>query len=207
VPIFTSEIAKLLEPEFKFVHAVKPLKHSSLHYADLTDGENTIRVYNSYDRKLALRVTLYVDGMPVDLGAERLIHIGSKAKTFVDDLQEHKKNILDSIENAKTLHNVLNTTPITKELAGKIKEIIYRNYIKKDGFQSLENYADMLIEKNISVTSFIKASIVNFEKGNFTYVINGEKHTGRKQNSTFGKIEIEAKIMELIQEEFIEFLF
>jgi hypothetical protein len=208
VPIYSSEIAKLLEPEFKMETAVRPVPRTSLHYVDFKNKNgDKIRLYNSYDRSLALKFTLYSkDNIPVNLGVERLIHMGQRAKSFTEELQSHKEQILESVETARTLLYTLEKTKITPELAEKIKNIIFRKYYIKKGFQGVTNYSDLLIEKGISVTSYIKATVTNFIKGNFTYTISGKKHNGREQKSLFYRIEVETRIMKMIEEEFTEFL-
>ena len=207
VPIFSSDIIEALAPEFTFVGGYKPLPADTIHYLDFeNENKDTIRVYNSYNRNLALRMTARVDGFSVDLGLDRLIHRGKKAAEFKADLVESKEFLISKIENAKVLAAHLTDTKITKKLATDISNVIFERITKRKGFQGYTNYIDILVPKGISVKAYIVQSINKFLDGDFTYTISGVKKNGTKVGSVFSKIKLEHSVMDLITEEYMEFL-
>jgi hypothetical protein len=132
--------------------------------------------------------------------------MGEKARSFMEGLEDHKKEILGSVDNAKKLSTVLADTKVTPELAEKIKQIVYRKIYTKKGFQSLTNYSDEFIKSGTSVAAYIRGSITNYGSGNYTYLVAGTKHLGNKSTSVFNKIETETRLMNMINEEFVEFM-
>ncbi len=207
VPIYTSELIKILEPEFTLVNGCKPYPSYTTHYVDLVNETgDTIRIYNSFDRRWALSVNLISDGLTIKLGTDRLIHMGQKATNFTEDFEDAKQSILDAIVNAKTFAGVLASTKIEKDLAKAITDSVFRNFIKKDGFQEIVNYADILIEKDITVKNYINTTLKNFAEGNYTVTISGKKRVGRKSSNVFEEVLNKSKIMKLVENEYLEYL-
>ena len=203
VPIYSTDIIAALEPEFQFTYAMKFFPKQSRHYFEMESDKGKIRVYNSYDRSLALRIA-YVADIPVDLGVNHLIHRGASAQTFNDNLHELKPLILKAIDSAQLLSNALANTKVTKNLAKEISVIVFAKVIEKEGFQEYKNYTDLLGE--MSVTTYIKTTMKNYLEGNYTYVVSGNKKNGRVLRSALLKMQIEAKIMDFIAEDHVEFL-
>ncbi len=207
-PIYSSEIVKILAPEFKLLTACKWYKNSSKHYVDLTnDKGDHIRIYNSYDRTLSFRMGLVNDNFSVDLGAHRVVHKGETAKELTEKIKEHKQDILDAVETQKELISKFKKTPVTEEMAVKISDAIFEVHRKKKGFQEYRNYIDTSRELNgkMTVYHYINASIGHYIDGNYTITINGKKKNGRKVNSVLSRINLELKVMKMLKDEFLEY--
>ena len=213
VPIYTTEIAKILEPEFTLDHATRIQGKNSSHYADfLNEIGDRIRIYNSYDRSLAFRMSLVSNskekGAPgsysVDLGTERVVHIGENATILVDKIRENKQDILNSVETARTILDKLSTLKINSLSAKIISEVVFNRLASLKGFQSYTNYADILIDRGISIDAYINISIKNYIDGNYTITSNGVKRKGRKSGSILSKVWTENKIVESLSEKLPE---
>ena len=204
VPIFTSDVIKVLEPEFKFVRGYKWYKTTSQHYVELKHGEDTIRIYNSFDRSTAFRMFLQGD-VAIDLGVDRLVHMGSKAVNFKDELIASKQDIVDAIKKAKEGMAQLGKVQVTPELQKEISDVVFAEDIKKKGFQSYSNSTDILVEKKgMSVLSYIKSSVANYIKGTYTVTNSGTKKEGTEKRAAFTKITLEGKVNKYLVEKFPE---
>jgi len=206
VPIYTSELIKILQPEFQFEQGVSLSRKTSQHYVDLTHGEDTLRIFNSYDRTFALRMAYVGTGIPVDLGVDRLIHIGKKAKTFIEDTKTHKDEIVDAIKTAKKIDTYLGVNKVIPKMAKGISDIIFNNITSKEGFQSYVNYIDLLVPKGLTIKSYINQSIIKYNNGDYNYTVAGTKKTGLKKGSAFNKIVLEKQIMDFLTDEYIELM-
>ena len=204
VPIFTSDIIDILSPEFKFVDGCQPVASSTAHYVDLSDGTNTIRIYNSYDRKLALRFA-FVEQVAIDLGVDRLIHLGNKAATFVGSLEDTKKEILAAVNTAAKINAYLSDVKITPKIAKSISDIVFSNIVKKEGFQEYTNYIDLLVPK-VSIKAYVYQTLNKYMAGDYVYTIKGVKKNGKRKDSLFFKLTKENQLMNLIQEEYVELM-
>lgn len=208
VPIFSTDLIKILAPEFELVKAQKTSEGSTRHYVDLiNDKKDTIRIYNSYDRSLAFRMALISGEYSIDLGTDRIIHRGKNAAGLVETITEHKSDILDGVKAAKRIKNQLKDTKVNKEMAENISDSIF-SYLKgKKGFESYTNYIDILLEskKGLTADQYINKSIDKWIKGEYTITFNGKKRNGRKTGSAFGKVQIEARIVSNLIETFPEY--
>ena len=84
-PIFSTDLIKILAPEFKLVKAQRTSSGSTGHYVDMiNDKKETIRIYNSYDRTLSFRMSLVSGKYSIDLGTNRVIHRGETASTLTE---------------------------------------------------------------------------------------------------------------------------
>ncbi len=209
VPIFTSDIIEILAPEFEFDYGLRFVTGSTKHFVDLVSDEGILRIYNSYDRTLAFRMSYIADGMSVDLGVDRVIHMGQNAKELVEKIRDHKDDILTAFATAKLIVSKLSDTPITKELAEKISDEIFYWDTKKKGFQGYDNFIDMFLAEDskveLSVFTYIQRSIKEYLDGNYTYVINGTKKNGRKTKAILTKVYMEKRILNVLEEEFLEY--
>ncbi len=211
VPIYTSAVIEALSPEFTLDYGCKIFKTWSAHYVDLKNDKNeTLRIYNSYDRRWAFSMSIIdSDGFRVNVGLDRIVHIGAKAKEFNEEFLSNKQYILDAIENAKVFSTTLKGTKVQPDLAKKITDIIFRKTISTKGFQTLTNDADILLtntKNGMSVSVYITATLKAFEKGNYTYTVSGVKKIGGKTKSVFNRTQTESLIMDLVEEEFMEYL-
>jgi hypothetical protein len=208
VPIYTSMVVEALEPEFKMVEGCKIFKTWSTHYVDLKGEDATIRIHNSFDRRWAFGLTLTTaDGFPVRVGLDRIVHIGSKAKEFNENFKDAKGDVLKAIANARVFATTLSKTNINADLAAKVKAIVFRKIMDTKGFQTVSNDVDILLDnKSMSVTSYISSTLAAFERGNYTYTVSGVKKVGGKTKSVFNRTQTESLLMDLIEEEFIEYL-
>ena len=214
VPIFSSQIVAAMAPEFEFLEFQKYFGKRTPHSVTLQNtvtGE-VIKIFNSYDGTMALRM-FYVEGnLPIDLGVERLIHRGEKAKDFKESIEDAKFAIIDAVETAKTLNQALENTKVTKKQQKRITEVVFSRVLKRKGVNEVTNYVDVLVEtagergNEFSIKKYILGSIKEFIDGNYTYVQNGVKKNGRKINSAFGKLEIENEVVQMIEDEFVEVL-
>ncbi len=206
VPIYTSDIIEILKPEFEFIEACQFVKGTNKHYADLINKDgDIIRIYNSYDRKLALSVSLVSDNINIDLGINRLIHIGGKAKEFTKLLEETKDDINESITTTKIAMAKFKTIPMSDKYTKIISDAVFYKEVNKKDFVSYTNYTDLLIKNKISVYEYIRISIDNFYEGNYTITYGDKKSKGRSTNSTLRKLKVENKVMKVLTINFPEF--
>ncbi len=208
VPIFTTEIIEILSPEWEFIGGKQFVKGLSKHYVDLTnDDGDLIRIYNSYDRSLALSVSLVSDGLGIDLGVDRLIHIGHKAKEFTEDLKLFKDDIAKGIVTAKKIDAFLKTAKVTPRIQKEISNIIYRKEADRKGFQSYTNYVDVLVEKKSikNIKAYILKSLELYYDGEYTITVSGVKKDGRKTKSYLRIIADENRIYTYLEENFPEY--
>ncbi len=204
-PIYSSELVQSLAPEFELIDVKRIYKANTMHYVDLKDKDNSvIRIYNSYDRRLAFRMSLVSkDNFTVDLGTDRIIHKGLNAKTLTDNLKDTKKSILKGVKNAKIVAKRLNTTKIRPRFARVVSDVVFNSLIQKEGFQGYTNYTDVI--KNISVAEYINQSTKRFIEGDYTVTFSGKKRKGQKITSAFKKVEIQNKLVKIIAEEYPEY--
>lgn len=206
VPIMSTDVIKALSPEFTFKGGMKFVRGRSKHFIDLENkAGDQIRVYNSFDRSLALRASLISNGLVIDLGIDRLIHMGKRAKDFTETLENTKSDIIENIVTTKVMVNKLNSEKITKEMAKDISDIIFAKVMKK-GATGYTNYADILMEnKDISIASYVKVTLRNYFSGNYTYTKKGQKKEGQKKDSMLAKVKVENKLMAFLEDAYLEY--
>jgi len=205
VPIYTSEIIKLLEPEFKFINGSRLEGSSSKHYVDFDHNGDKIRLYNSYDRQMAFQANLYSDGFIIDLGLDRLVHRGARAKNVAVDIKTFKEDVVIAVKTAKVIQTKFDTVNVDENIAKEISDMIFFKQAKIKGFQEYTNYMDILIPKGISLKAYITSSINKFIQGDYTVTINGSKRLGRPVSSTLMKIRIQNKIVKYLSAQFPEY--
>jgi len=208
VPIMSTELIALMEPEFKFVGGTQIRKGSTKHYIDLDSGDDHLRIYNSYDRTMALRVNLVSDGMVIPLGVDRLVHIGQKAKDFTVEFTEAKDEIKEAIKTAKLTDFFLKDNVITVELAKTLTEAIFQHGTGKkinQGITDIRNFTDILIDQKISIKKYITLSVRAFLTGEYTYIKNGKKLNGRKKEGIMRKVKIENRVIKALTDEYPEY--
>jgi len=226
VPILTSKIIETLAPEFTFKLGVKFGKDSK-HYVDLISKDNErIRIYNSFNGSLALRIYLVSEEIQFNLvDNDRIIHRGEKARNASNKefLTEIKDAIVNSIKNIKTLKTNLEKLEINlkSDLAEEIKNAISKDSIyhynktkDKDNKFEFVNYVDTVAEKAkengnpLSVYKYINLSIKNFLDGNFGYknIKTGNIKAGRKRASIFLKVKIYNNITKILEDKLPEYL-
>ena len=204
VPIFTSDVIDIMEPDFIFVGGVKWHKNTTQHYIEMKRGNDFIRIYNSFDRTAAFRM-FYKGEISIDLGIDKLVHRGKKAASFKDVLEESKEEIVEAIDRTKNGIAQLGQIQVTLELQKKISDVIFGKYLKKKGFQEYTNYVDSIVEqKGMSVLSYIKSTIANYNKGLYTVTIKGVKKEGREKKSLFTKLKLEGKVNKFLLSEYPE---
>ena len=204
VPIFTSDVIDIMEPDFVFVGGVKWHKNTTQHYIEMKRGNDFIRIYNSFDRTAAFRM-FYKGEVSIDLGIDKLVHRGKKAASFKEILENSKDEIVEAIDRTKNGIVQLNQIQVTPELQNKISDVVFGKYLKKKGFQSYTNYVDSIVEeKGMSVLSYIKSTIANYNKGLYTVTIKGVKKEGREKKSLFTKLKIEGKVNKFLLSEYPE---
>jgi hypothetical protein len=199
---------------------------TSKHYVNLVndDGDN-IRIYNSFDGSLALRVYLTADEFQFNLVSDhRVIHRGDKARNVndINHLYEIKESILRTIPNMKELKVNLSKTKIDldSELTELINESVSKRKLyyleqtaKKGKFQFI-NYTSVVAEKMekngkpLSIYNYINLTIKNFLDGHYGIkdVKTGFVKAGRKTNSPFAEIRILNDITKAIEEKLPEYL-
>ena len=209
VPIFTSELMKLLKPEFEFVDGSRISKTSTAHYINLKNkNDDTIRIYNSFDRSMALRIGMVSEGISIPLGIDRLIHIGQKARDFQEEFKEAKADILEAVTTAKAFKEYLEKTVATADIAKAITTSIFTHGAGKKqnlGISEFINYTDLLLDKNISLKKYINLSIRSYQLGEYSYVKDGVKMNGRPKPSLMGRIHLENRLIKTLQEKFPEY--
>ena len=208
VPIFTTDIMALLEPEFTFEYGLQITPASSAHFVSLKNDDTNIRVYNSFDRSMALRIDMVADGISIPLGIEKLIHIGQKAKNFQEEFNLAKQDILDAVVTAKVFTAHLQNTKATKEIAAEITKSIFvhgKGSARNKGITKINNYTDLLLEKGITLSKYINLSIRSFLTGEYTYIKDGKKINGKSKRSLVYKLHLENRLIKTLQEKFPEF--
>lgn len=221
VPIYTSELIKFLEPEFKFVSGYKFGGVSSKHYVILEneDGDK-IKIYNSFDRSFALRIYLASGDVHFSvLDDYRVIHVGEKARLLgdKDHLKDIKESILKGIPVKKMMINKLKTVEVQEDIQEAINKLIAKDKIyhmnrKKECDYKYINPVDEIVKKlkengkKMSIYDYINLSITNFLDGNYEIEGCGEIKKGRKNKSVFYKVQTINKISQMIEKDFIEYL-
>jgi len=225
IPIYTSELIKFLEPEFNFESGIKIGKTS--HYIDLIkfDKSERIRIYNSFDGSLALRIYLISDDLHLNIiDNDRIIHRGERAKNITAQnektLQEIKDSILSIIPNTKMLVSNLKNIKIdiNSEIVKEIKKVFTECKLSKQYKQGkthfeFVNYVDIIAKKAkennnpLSIYQYINLNLKNFFDGNYGIkdIKTGNVKSGRKMNSAFGKLIIINKINKMIIEKLPEY--
>ena len=210
VPVYSTELIDILAPEFEFKGGLLFHPGSTKHSLHFTtkDGDDLV-IYNSYDRRLALGFYLKTGEFNVDVGVDRLIHMGQRAKDFAQALQDSKADILKNIKNTKTMMYTLAQEDIDTTIAANITNIVFGTKLYKgrertpSGVQ-IVNPADYLIEKEISVKAYIDLTLKNFYEGNYTYLQNGVKKIGRPTKQLFQKVTIQNKLVKYLKEVYPE---
>ena len=206
VPIFTSEIIELLKPEFELVEVKRFGKATSAHYADFISKDGIqLRIYNSYDRELALRVNLLADGMLIPLGVERLVHMGQNAKNFTKEFKDAKKEIIDAVQTAKDIDTFLKGHIISEAMAKKFTEVIFKLPKNREAV-SIKNPVESIVGKmDVTLKEFIKKSIVNYLRGEYQYTNKeGKTLKGPKQGTLLARVIVENRVIKEIDEQFPE---
>jgi len=204
VPIYTTDLINMLAPEFKFDHGEQVLGRSNAHYVDLVNDEgDRIRILNSFDRSLALRISLVSEGVLIPLGVERLVHIGTKAKGFTDEVAESRQEIFEAVAVAKKFEMFLKNTPITEDVAKDISREIFTHGKDAKKITEIVNYVDLI--DGLDIQRYINLSIRGFLTGNYTYMKDAVKAVGKKKNSVLGRIQIENRIVALFTAKYPEY--
>jgi len=214
VAIYSTELIKLLAPEFTFVEAYQLVpSHSgtikSAHYFDMVsaDGNSHLRFFNSYDRSLALRVSLIADGIMIPLGVDRLVHIGHKAQSFTEDIVDIKQEMLEAAKVAKNINNFMTSTPATEHIAKAITQtILFCSLSTKnqERVTEINNFTELLLEKNISLKDYMKKSINSFLRGDFIVKMDGKKVNARARKNIPLRLKIENRVMKVLQAQYPE---
>jgi len=214
VAIYSTELIKLLAPEFTFVEAFQLVpnrvgKIRSAHYFDMisADGNSHLRFFNSYDRSLALRVSLVADGIMIPLGVDRLVHIGHRAQSFTEDIVDIKKEMLEAAKVAKNINNFMTATPATEDIAKVIsKTILFSSLPTKEQKRVTEinNFTELLLEKGISLKDYMKKSINSFLRGDFVILMDGKKVNSRQRRNIPLRLKIENRVMRVLEAEYPE---
>jgi hypothetical protein len=229
VPIYTSDIVKALSDESNYVfdHGYQ-IGNSTKHSVVLknTEDESIIKIYNSFDRSLALRIYYFTkDGgisYPV-LNDYRVIHRGEKAKNMVDHINEIKEEVFKSIPRIVKLQNVLGgiKVDLESEAVKKINDILFsykRNKLAKSYNTDPEkfeyvNYVDIIVNKQkeegevkMTLLGYFNSSIKNHLEGNYGVKYpDGTVKSGRKTTSALAKIELSHKVANMLMEEYPEY--
>ncbi len=216
VPIWTSDVIKILEPEFTLVTGAKAGGTSSCHYVDLKSKDGMIRLYNSYNGWWALSANYVTDDVVINLNIDRLIHRGSKASSFLLDLKEAKEDIINAVPAAKMVARKLNDAPVTHELQTKISDIIFAVESKRKNFVKYNNYTDIVVDNRkanteigegteVSVSGYIKSSINNYFKGMYSIESTKGKRLGRPHKNAMLRVRFQNKIIKMLQDETPEY--
>jgi hypothetical protein len=221
VPIHTTDIIKALEPEFNFVKGVHFGK--TKHYVILeNEDKDRLVIYNSFNGSLALRIFLHpkgtntTDSVHISLLDEgRVIHKGDKAKYVVEELENIKKSIKESLPKKKELILKLQNAKLTPELQAKISEAVSKevllNYKMRNIKAEFVNYTDVLVEKTkekggyLTVLTYLNLSIKNLIDGNYGIKIDDKTKGGRKTTSVFNRLKITNHVNDVLKEEFPEY--
>ncbi len=206
IAIVTSDIVEILSPEFKLVGGSRFHKSSNKHYVDLKSEDSTIRLYNSFDRSLALNFSLVTGEIAIDLGVDRLIHIGNKAKEFTLSLEEAKDEIMKAIPTARKIVANLSRVKVTKDMAKVISDIVFSVEMESEQYVAYNSYVDILLEnKELTVKDYISSSLSNYFKGNYTITQKTRKLVGRVHDDLFRKAKMQNLIIKTLLEEYPEY--
>ena len=208
VPIYSTELIEALAPEFEFQNGLKFRPGSNAHYIDFKgrDGEH-LRIYNSYDRSMAIRVDMISEGVSIPLGIDRLIHLGKKAEHFKEDFTEAKKDIIEAVATGQEIDMFLKNTVAVAPITEKITKAVFkigRTKEQEAKITEVNNYTDLLLEKGISLKVYLNKTINSFIKGEYTYISDGVKRNGTRRDSMLQKLQCENRVMTLLKEENIE---
>ena len=205
IPIFTTSIIKIMNPEFKFKGGIRYHKSTSTHTVYLKDDMDTISITNSYDRTSALRFDFMVGSFHIPLNLEYQKHIGKNAATLVEDLKVHKAAILEAVKMAKITERNLKELRITESFKKTIKDEVFRDIIKNKNFVKL----DISIGDSFDTFyKYIDTLVSRFDEGDYfvtSHTRTGVKlRRGIKIKSRFRKLLTVNKINELLLDKYPE---
>ena len=208
VPVYTSDLARILAPEFEFEYARFFRAGSTAHAAvfHVVETGQKLVVYNSYDRSVALRVLLkdsHGTGFGTPLNIDRIIHKGNRPKNFVDGLEDVKQDIINSIGVARTIREELSNLKIRHfpDLAKEIQDIIFED--KSENL--VGNPVSEELYNRISVYGYIQVLYRVLNEGNYKYINKkGKIRKGRKHYNPFKELVSNRKILEVLEVKFPE---
>ena len=209
VPIYTSEIIEILEPEFKFVGGEKYYNFNSAHTVFL-ESENGIRIAisNSFDRTRAFSAFLIADEIRIPLDLDRQIHLGSEAAALTENFRDNKPEFFVAIEHATAVVRKLKTTNIPQYVKDEVTEIVFAATKKRKGFIEL----DLNIADNYNTCfTFINSCIYRYIKGEYNVVLESKSsldgeviRKGSKLSSRFVKLQLTNEVYSYLAEELPE---
>jgi len=209
VPIYTSEIIKILEPEFKFVSGEKYCNFNSQHSVFLeNDTGDTIIITNSYDRTRAFSASLIADEIRIPLNLDKQIHLGSEAAALTENFKENKVEFFKAIEHAKDVIRNLKSTNIPDYIKEVVIEKVFAKPLARKGFLEL----DLTISDNyVTCFTFINSAITRYVNGEYNIALTSKTHVdgevirkGVKTNSRFIKLQITNEIYSYLKDEIPE---
>jgi hypothetical protein len=213
VPIWTSEIVKAFKPEFELVNGYRMNLSSTKHYVSLANKKgDVIRIYNSFDRTWAFSAYYVTDGIQFPIITDgRIVHKGDKAKS-ISDIAEIKDAILSYVPKAKELAQKLKDFEITDEMAGVIKDTIFKDTLKRVKEDAeIDPYSDIVVKRlkengeNVSIYSYIKITLKNYIDGNYGIKTEKRLRKGRKLSSAFGEVKVVNALTKALTEKYPEY--
>jgi len=203
VPIYTSEVIKALEPEFTFIEGMRYNNYKTMHSVYLeNDLGDKITIDNSYDRTRAFGFRFHSDGLAIPLNLDRQIHIGQHAQELADNLIVDKQALVDAIQNAKNVVQVLRDTPITQGFKDEIISVIFKKVIERNGFKALDI---VIADSYDNFYSFIVTAVARYLKGDYTVTmdVDGREVTrkGHVIKSRFQRLYVTNDVYGYLEEE------
>lgn len=140
------------------------------------DGVN-ISIINSYNRERAFSIRLYINGMFMPLGLERIIHRGPRAKSIEDITEAELKGI---IRSKKNYHIELKSIPLFSRVVEEIERVLFRNqkvmFIDTPNTNNLGDYLESIMQI--------------YKEGDYYIARNKKLRKARKKTSINGYLNI-----------------
>jgi len=190
VPIKTSEVLKLLSPEFSY-YAINIMSRT-YHTASLHRGEDYLILENSFNRERAFRLSLYINGMFIPLGLERIIHRGERAESL-NTL--NSKEIISLVDNHKEALSKLNNIKVTEKIKNRVIKIIFGN--REINLKDQEN--DISYD---NLSDFLDKVLMVYKDGNYIIIKGNKIRKGRRKKNIRYLFNLSNKLYKNLKEEF-----
>lgn len=190
VPIRTSEIIEMLKSEFDVgvIHSISRTYHT----VNFHRGNDTIVLENSYRKERAFMLSLFVGGMYIPLGLDRVIHRGERAHE-VNQLDA--ETIIEAIDSRKSSVAKMKEAPVTKVIEDRIMKMIFGN--KEIDLKETENELD-----RSNLFNFLERVLLIHRAGNYLIIKGDKVRKGRERKNMRYLINLSNKLYKTIKEEY-----
>jgi len=190
IPIKTTDIIEMLKSEFDvgIIHSVSRTYHT----VNFHRNDDAIVLENSYRKERAFMLSLFIGGMYIPLGLERVIHRGERAHE-VNQLDA--ATIIEAIDSRKNSMVKMKEAPVTKSIEDRIMKMIFGN--RKIDLKETENE---LSRDNLF--NFLERVLLIHRAGNYLIIRSDKVRKGRVRKNMRYLIKLSNKLYKTIKEEY-----